>query len=196
METLRWGDMVLGVDARQIYTFDGFDWSMGYKTESKDVKKKKPNVSAKSPNLEQINITVKLIAALGVDVKQQIGLWRTACNGIARNELSIGGELYGDTGSTWYIKTLKVNEVEWGPGMRMDVATLSISFEEIPQKPKKKKPAKKPNKKPPKRPSKQQPQRNPPPSGGPDKKDPFTESYRNNRITDSSGRNNRNGMQA
>ena len=194
METLRWGDMVLGVDARQIYTFNGFDWSMGYKTESKDVKKKKPSVSAKAPNLEQINVTVKLVAMLGVDVKQEIGRWRTMCNKIAHFELSIGGELYGDAGSTWYIKSLKVAEVEWGPGMRMNAATLTISFEELPKKAKKK-PPKKPAKQPSKKPAKQQPARKPPASGGSGKKDPITERYRENRITDNSGRNNRNGAQ-
>ncbi|MGJ4851436.1 phage tail protein [Bacillota bacterium Meth-B3] len=135
MEVLSWGGLTLKVDGSQIYTFSDFEWTVGYTSKTKDVKKKKPKTTAKAPNLEQISFSVLLLASMGVDVQAQIEAWRTACNAGEANELLIGGAHVGDAGSTWRIKSLKVSDMTHDTNVKPTGAQLSISMDEVAGKP-------------------------------------------------------------
>lgn len=143
MVVLSWGDLTLSVDPSKIYTFNGFDWTLGFKSEDKAVDKKKPKAAAKAPQREQINFSVWMSKGLGVDVAEEIGKWRTACNAGTANELALGEEAFGDATSKWRIKSLKVSDVEWGAQMQIVAAKLTLGLEEVPVYPKAKKKKKK-----------------------------------------------------
>lgn len=135
MEVLSWGKLTLKVDSSQIYTFSDFEWTAGYTTKTKAVKKKKPKTTAKAPNLEQINFAVQLLASMGVDVQAQTEAWRSACNAGEAHELLIGGAHVGDTGSTWRIKSLKIGDVTHNTDMKLAAAQLNVTLDEVAGKP-------------------------------------------------------------
>lgn len=175
MIVLEWGELTLSVDPGRIYTFNGFDWSMGYKSEEKEVKKKKPKLAAQAPQLEQINFNVRMSAALGVYVPDELQKWKAANDAGTAYELFIGGSHFGGSGATWRIKSLKISEIEWNAYAQMLSASLAVSMEEYISYPSKKKKKKKKDDK--------KPSSSVPSSGGSSSENgtPITERYRNNR---------------
>ncbi len=75
MQVGKFGTKLFEVSASRVYTFDNLNISGSLRTESGDAASKKPPTTVKGAGLLKLSLTLKLQAAFGVDVRQEVEDW-------------------------------------------------------------------------------------------------------------------------
>lgn len=123
------GDLVFKVSNNQVYTFDDFKISTGYRSQQVDVIGNRPSTYKEGPELEKITFSIVLDLTLGIDdVGQEINRWRNMCNAGVEQPFNIGGIPLSDY--MWLLKSVETDSKNIGPSGQIIKAILSVSMEE------------------------------------------------------------------
>jgi len=145
MAIFKWFEKIFFVSNDQILTYNSLSASHSYNTEEKKNGKKMPKTKDIGPGIGTMNISVKLSALTGNDVKGEHDWWVKECGKGSYSYIYMGGERFGDY--KWRIKQVDISDlVTINDGELWKSCTLSISFEEYYVKVKKTKAEKKADK--------------------------------------------------
>lgn len=120
-------DKIFTVSNEQIYTFNSFTNSVKLSYEEKEVEGSKSKMYIKGASLQDLSLTIDLIAELGVDVEAEIGDWKSYAEIGVRDSLYIANKKYG---GNWIVIGVSVSDMI-SDAKTIISATINVDFKEF-----------------------------------------------------------------
>lgn len=120
-------DKIFNVSNKSIYTFHSFSNSVKLSYEEKEVEGSKSKMYIKGASLQDLSITIDLIAELGVDVEAEIGDWKSYAESGIRDSLYVANKKYG---GTWIVVGVSISDI-YSNAKTILSATISVDFKEF-----------------------------------------------------------------
>ena len=120
-------DKIFTVSNEQIYTFNSFTNSVKLSYEEKEVEGSKSKMYIKGASLQDLSLTIDLIAELGVDVEAEINDWKSYAEIGVRDSLYIANKKYG---GNWIVIGVSVSDMI-SDAKTIISATINVDFKEF-----------------------------------------------------------------
>ncbi len=121
-------NMTFQTSGNKIYTFDGLSMGCSLETESQDVAGKKPSTYVKGAGLGKLSFNVPLKAALGLNVRNEYGKWKSLAEAGKPYPFILGGVPLGE--NKWLLKSANLDNTVVNSKGEILSGTLSLEFEE------------------------------------------------------------------
>lgn len=122
------GEKTFEVSSNRIYTIDGVSLSGELSTQTQKVSGKKPSTQIEGPGLSELNFSMSLKAAFGVNVREEISQWEALRDAGVPKPFNIGGRPLSE--NKWLVKRAQATDFILTSGGKMLSANLKLTFEE------------------------------------------------------------------
>lgn len=123
-----WGSCVFECSSFRILTFDGYKRRTSHRYTKHEIMNYKPKLESLGRDAESVEMTIKFVASLGVDVAAEVAKLREACNNAECNYLIIGESVIGE--SPFVIKEISEEVNTWDGAGKILVSTVNVKFAE------------------------------------------------------------------